>query len=70
MADTESAGAFLSDLAEKITRDSGRSCLIIIGDNEGSLVGVCVAEHELAAMAGQLRLLADTLAEQAAAGMN
>jgi hypothetical protein len=64
------APEFLSALAERLGREAEASCVIVVGDIEGGMVGVFVGEHELAAMAGQLRLLADTLAERAAAGLN
>lgn len=70
MADMDSGSVFLSDLAEKIARDSGRSVLIILGDGEGSLVGACIAEPDLGPFAAQLRLIADDLAERAAAQLN
>lgn len=70
MADIERASEVLSRMAGKLALDTGQSVVIIIGNDEGSLMGACVAELELAAMAAQLRLIADDLAEQAAVGMN
>jgi hypothetical protein len=64
------ASVVLSHLAEKLAGDTGRSVLVIVGDGEGSLVGACIAEPDVSAMAAQLRLVADSLDEHAAAGMN
>jgi len=70
MADMEIAADVLSHLAEKLALDTHRSVVVIVGDDEGSVVGACILEPELMAMATQLRLIADGLEEQAAVGMN
>lgn len=70
MADIERAADVLSHLAEKLALDTGRSVLVIVGDDEGSVVGACILEPELGAMAAQLRLVAEGLEEQAAVGQN
>jgi hypothetical protein len=70
MTDMKRASEIASLLAEKMSLDTGRSCVVVIGDGEGGVVGACIAELELAAMVAQLRLVADSLEEQAAATMN